>query len=220
MKILGIDEARRGPVIGPMVIAGTLFDESKLPELKKIGVKDSKLLTPKQREEMFDKILKVADKHKEIIVTPEEMDARSSVGLNINLLEAQKAAEIIDALKPDVVYVDSPTSPKAEKFAEFIRAKLKLKDVDIHAEHKCDLNHPECSAASIIAKVTGDREVEKIRKEIGLEFGSGYMSDEVTQKFVQEHWENKLSKYIRHSWAPIKQLKSKKFQKFLDGFED
>ncbi len=216
MKILGIDEARRGPVIGPMVIAGTMFDESKLSELKKIGVKDSKLLTPAQREAMFDKILKLADGHKEIIVLPDEMDARASVGLNINLLEAQKAAEIIDALKPDIVFVDSPTSPKAEKFADYIKATLKNKDVDIHAEHKCDVNHPECSAASVIAKVTGDREVEKIRKEIGLEFGSGYMSDEVTQKFVQEHWENKLSKYIRHSWAPIKQLKSKKFQKFLE----
>ncbi|MBI2041177.1 MAG: ribonuclease HII [DPANN group archaeon] len=216
MKILGIDEARRGPVIGPMVIAGTLFDESKLPALKKLGVKDSKLLTPGQREEMFDKILKLADGHKEIIIMPEEMDSRSAVGLNINLLEAQKAAEIIDALKPDIVYVDSPTSPKAEKFAELIRAKLKLKDVDIHAEHKCDVNHPECSAASILAKVTGDREVEKIRKEIGLDFGSGYPADPITMGFVKAHWENRLSKYIRHSWAPIKKLKSKKFQKFLE----
>lgn len=216
MKILGIDEARRGPVIGPMVIAGTLFDESKLPALKKLGVKDSKLLTPGQREEMFDKILKLADGHKEIIIMPEEMDSRSAVGLNINLLEAQKAAEIIDALKPDIVYVDSPTSPKAEKFAELIRAKLKLKDVDIHAEHKCDVNHPECSAASILAKVTGDREVEKIRKEIGLDFGSGYPADPITMGFVREHWENKLAKYIRHSWGTIKELEKKKGQKTLN----
>ena len=58
MKICGIDEARRGPVIGPMVISGILIDDNKVSELKKIGVKDSKLLTPKQREHLFDKILK------------------------------------------------------------------------------------------------------------------------------------------------------------------
>jgi ribonuclease HII len=141
--------------------------------------------------------------------------------LNINLLEALKCAEIIKELKPDLVYVDSPTSPRAEKFAEFIRAKLpKDFHVDIIAEHKADTNHLEAGAASILSKVTGDREVDKIRKEVGLDFGSGYPADPITMKFVKEHWENSLSKYIRHSWGTIKDLKNAKGQQKLASFDD
>ncbi len=56
--ICGIDEAGRGPVIGPMVMAGVLIEESKIPKLKSMGVKDSKLLTKKQRNQLFEKIKK------------------------------------------------------------------------------------------------------------------------------------------------------------------
>ncbi|HIH13828.1 MAG TPA: ribonuclease HII [Nanoarchaeota archaeon] len=220
MKICGIDEARRGPVIGPMVISGVLIDDDKSIELKKIGVKDSKLLTSNQREALFPKIKKLVDGYKVIIISAQEMDSRASVGLNINQLEALKAAEIIKDLKPDVAYVDSPTSPRASKFAEMIRANLpKEFHVDIIAEHKADVNHVEVGAASILSKVTGDEEVEKIRKEIGLDFGSGYPADPITMGFVKEHWENKLAKYIRHSWGTIKELEKLKGQKKLEGFD-
>jgi len=220
MKICGIDEARRGPVIGPMVISGILIDEEKVPELKKIGVKDSKLLTPKQRDNLFGKILKIVDDSKIIIISAQEIDSRAAVDLNINQLEALKCAEIIKALKPDIVYVDSPTSPRASKFAELISAHLpKDMHIDIIAEHKADLNHLEVGAASILSKVTGDREVDKIRKEIGLDFGSGYPADPITVKFVKQHWENALSKYIRHSWGTIKELEKAKGQKTLAGFD-
>ena len=220
MKICGIDEARRGPVIGPLVISGILIDEEKVPELKKIGVKDSKLLTAKQREKLFPQILKIVDAYKIIIVPAQEIDSRSAVGLNINQLEALKCAEIIKVLKPDLVYVDSPTSPRASKFAELITANLpKDLHVDILAEHKADFNHVECGAASILSKVTGDGEVEKIKKEIGLDFGSGYPADPITMKFLKEHWENALSKYIRRSWGTIKDLEKQKSQKTLEGFD-
>lgn len=221
MKICGIDEARRGPVIGPLVISGILIDEAKVPELKKIGVKDSKLLSPKQREKLFDQILKIVDDYKIISISAQEIDSRASVGLNINQLEALKCAEIIKALKPDIAYVDSPTSPKASKFAEMISASLpKDLHVDIIAEHKADVNHVEAGAASIISKVTGDREIEKIKKEIGMDFGSGYPADPITKKFVKEHWENALAKYIRKSWGTIKELEKLKNQKTLTTFED
>ena len=220
MKICGIDEARRGPVIGPLVISGILIDEGKVPELKKIGVKDSKLLTAKQREKLFQQILKIVDAHKIIIVPAQEIDSRAVVGLNINQLEALKCAEIIKSLKPDMVYVDSPTSPRASKFAELISANLpKDMHVDIIAEHRADTNHVEVGAASILSKVTGDEEVAKIRKDIGLDFGSGYPADPITMKFVKEHWENTLAKYIRKSWGTIKELEKMKGQKTLEGFD-
>jgi len=161
----------------------------------------------------------VAD-YKIIIIPAQEIDSRSAVGLNINQLEALKCAEIIKTLKPDLVYVDSPTSPRASKFAELIAANLpKDLHVDIMSEHKADVNHPECSAASILAKVTRDEEVAKIRKETGLDFGSGYPADPITMKFVKEHWENALSKYIRHSWGTIKELEKQKSQKTLEGLD-
>lgn len=221
MKICGIDEARRGPVIGPLVISGVLIAEGKVSELKRIGVKDSKLLSPKQREKLFDQILEIVDDYKIIIVSAQEIDSRASVGLNINQLEALKCAEIIKALKPDTVYVDSPTSPKASKFAEMIAKDLpKDMRVDIIAEHKADVNHVEAGAASILSKVAGDREIEKIKKAIGEDFGSGYPADPITKKFLKEHWENSLAKYIRKSWGTIKELEKLKNQKSLKEFED
>lgn len=217
MIICGIDEAGRGPVIGPLVIAGACFEEVKKAELEKLGVKDSKLLTPNKREKLFDRIINLANQYSIKIISAQEIDSRLTVGLNINQLEALKCAEIIDELKPELVYVDSPTSPKASKFADMITANLKDKKIKIIAEHKADQNHIECSAASILAKVTRDAEIEKIKKEIGADFGSGYPADERTIKFLEQHWENSLAKYIRKSWGTIKDLKQKKYQTTLEG---
>ncbi|MBA3064300.1 ribonuclease HII, partial [Candidatus Woesearchaeota archaeon] len=100
--ILGIDEAGRGPVIGPLVIAGVSIDEKGIDKIKKLGVKDSKLLSPKQREELFDKIINTVKEYKAIIIQPEEIDsALRSESLNLNWLEAIKSAEIINFLKPE-----------------------------------------------------------------------------------------------------------------------
>jgi len=219
MKICGIDEAGRGPVIGPLVISCVALEESKLIELEKIGVKDSKLLSAKQREKLYDQIIKLAHSYKITIISAQEIDSRASVGLNLNQLEALKIAELIDNIKPDVVYVDSPTSPDPNKFEQMIRKDLKH-PCDIHAEWKADLHHRIVGASSILSKVTRDREIEKIKKEIGMDFGSGYPADPVTKKFVKEHWENALAKYIRKSWGTIKELEKLKNQKTIAEFED
>ncbi len=216
--IAGCDESGRGPVLGPLVISCVAIEEDKLSELEKIGVRDSKLLTPKQREKLYDKIIKLAYSCKITIISAQEIDSRASVGLNLNQLEALKIAELIDKIKPDVVYVDSPTSPDPKKFEQMIRKSLKRQAVDIHCEWKADLHHRIVGASSIISKITRDAEIEKIKKEIGEDFGSGYPSDERTMKFVKEHWRNELSKYIRHSWATIKELKTSRRQKTLGEF--
>ena len=70
MLSLGVDEAGKGPVIGSLFIVGTLFDEKDLPLLKKIGVKDSKLLPHKKRIKLAEEIHKIAKKMKIIQVTP------------------------------------------------------------------------------------------------------------------------------------------------------
>jgi len=217
--IAGCDESGRGPVLGPLVISCVSVDECKLCELEKMGVKDSKLLTPKQREKLYDRIIKLAHSYKIVVISAQEIDSRASVGLNLNQLEALKIAQLIDEIKPDVIYVDSPTSPDQNKFEHMIRKHLKC-ECDIHAGWKADLHHRIVGASSILSKVTRDREVEKIRKEVGMDFGSGYPADPITMKFVKEHWENSLSKYIRHSWGTIKDLKKAKGQQKLASFDD
>lgn len=218
MIICGVDEAGRGPVIGPLVLAGFCIEEKDLLKLKNLGVRDSKLLTPKRRKFLFGKLSKLAVRYKIEQVGPKEIDTRLNSGYNLNRLEALKCAKIIDELHPDVVHVDSPTSPKAEKFADMIKSNLKFKDVKIIAEHGADVKHLDVGAASIMAKVTRDLEVEKIEGKINQIIGSGYPSDEITQKFLKEHWVD-ASKYIRKSWQTFKNLKDEKEQTNLKAFE-
>ena len=155
------------------------------------------------------------------VISAKEIDSRSSVGLNINQLEALKVAELIDATAPDIVYVDSPTSPDGKKFEQMIRKDLIHKTVKIVSEHKADAKYPTCSAASIISKVTRDEEVDAIQKELGIDFGSGYPADPITKEFLKENWENPaVQEYIRKSWGTIKDLEKLKGQKTLAQFED
>lgn len=220
MKICGVDEAGRGPVIGPLVICAYCIDEAQLAKLQKLNVKDSKQLTAKQRVSFYGKLKKLSKDFKLAVISAKEIDSRNAVGTNLNQLEALKIAELLDDLHPDVTYVDSPTSPKAMKFAEMILKNALHKDLKIIAEHKADVKYPVVSAASILAKVDRDDEIEIIKKEIGLDFGSGYPADPVTIKFVKAHWENSLSQYIRKSWGTIKTLEKAKWQKTLAEFED
>ena len=78
MLILGIDEAGRGPVIGPMVLAGCLIDEKTEKEFRKLGIKDSKQLTQKRREVLAEKIKEKAETFEIVLASPEEIDWANS----------------------------------------------------------------------------------------------------------------------------------------------
>jgi len=216
--ICGIDEAGRGPVIGPMVMSGILIEESNIPKLKSLGVKDSKLLTKQQRNLLFKKIIKTVKDYKIIIIPPKEIDnALESDHLNLNWLEAHKSAEIINKLKPDKVIVDSPSN-NCEAYTRYLRKLLhNPKSLQLICIHKADVKHPEVGAASILAKVTRDKEMEKIQEKYG-NCGPGYMSNEITQKFLAKNWE-KHPEIFRHSWISYKNHKQAKFQKTLEDFE-
>src|SRR3989344_2198887 len=217
MKIIaGIEDAGRGPIIGPMVLAGVSIEEDKITELKEMKVKDSKLLTPKKRQELYSKIIAVAKDYKIIIVEPKEIDeALESDSLNLNWLEAIKFAQIINYLKPDKAIVDCP-SPNIKAYKEYLMVYLKDKNIDLICEHKADVNYPIVSAASILAKVTRDREVEKLKKKYG-NIGSGYMADPITKKFFDENFE-KHPEIFRKTWMPYKNNVKNKSQKKLGEF--
>lgn len=217
MKIIaGLEEAGRGPIIGPMVLAGVSLEEDDIIKLKEMKVKDSKLLTPKKREELYGKIIAIAKDHKIIIVEPKEIDeALESDSLNLNWLEAIKFAQIINYLKPDKAIVDCP-SPNIRAYKEYLMVYIKDKNIDLICEHKADVNYPIVSASSIIAKVNRDREVEKLKKKYG-DFGSGYLADPKTKKFFEENWE-KHPEIFRKTWTPYKDNIKGKNQKKLGEF--
>jgi ribonuclease HII len=210
MKVCGIDEAGRGPVIGPLVIAGVVADESAKQRLVNLEVKDSKKILPKKREFLYDKIIAAVNDYHIIIIQPEEIDdALNSASLNLNWLEAIKSAMIVNKLQPDKVILDAPSN-NIQAYVDYFKVYLKNKDVEVVCEHKADEKYPEVSAASILAKVVRDREVEKLRQKYG-NLGSGYPSDPVTKEFLKKNWD-KCPNIFRKSWASYKNVVPKERQ--------
>jgi ribonuclease HII len=217
MRIAGIDEAGRGPVIGPMVIATVVVDESKLEKLRELGVRDSKKLSPKRRERLFDEIVRLVDDYSIVVVSPQEIDSRAGT---LNELEVEKFALALNSLtvKPDVVYIDA-ADVSEERFAREILSRLEFR-ARIVAEHRADEKFLPVSAASIIAKVTRDREIERLKREYG-EIGSGYPSDPRTRAFLENYFRENGSfpPIVRRTWKTLKKIESEvSGQVTLDGF--
>jgi ribonuclease HII len=209
--IAGIDDAGRGPVIGPLVIAGILIQDHQVPVLDAIGARDSKALTPRRRSSLAKQIQKIAVKYKIVELSPREID---EVVLNgrrlrrLNWLEAQAMAEVIQGLHPDVAYVDA-SDVREKRFGEHIHGMLSF-DVEIVSEHHADAKYPVVSAASIIAKTHRDEVIAGLRKICG-DFGSGYSSDPKTRQFLRDwfrdHGDQELPDFVRRSWKTIGKIK-------------
>ena len=214
MSIIGIDEAGRGPVIGPLVLCGVQLQDNLNDKLLEMGVKDSKQLTKKKREFLFDLIKSTVEKFHMVIITPEQLDEMMGKGINLNEIESNASVEIMQNLDADVAYIDCP-STNIQKYSDVLKAKLKKK-IKIIAEHKADENYVSVGAASVLAKVTRDREIEKLHEEFG-DFGSGYPSDPKTKAFVEKN-SQKYPKLFRHYWEPWLREFNKKIQKRLGDF--
>jgi len=195
-----------------------LVKEEDEKELVKLQVKDSKLLTKLKRESLFDKIKDISYKYEIIVIYPDEIDhaVNNNDGLNLNKLEAKKTAEIINLLKPDKAIIDAPSN-NIKSYKQYLFELIKNKKIDLVLEHKADINYPIVSAASILAKVTRDAEIEKIKKKIKIDFGSGYMADPKTTKFLEKYYD-KYPDLFRKSWFPYKKIVDKKFQSKLEDF--
>ena len=220
MLTLGIDDAGRGPVIGPMVLAGVLIDDKIAEEFIKMGIKDSKMLTPKRRAMLVEKIKDMAETFEITITFPQEIDSSINSGVNLNSVEAIKSAEIINKINKGMnkikVIIDCP-SPNLVKWREEVRMKISdLSNLEVSCEHKADQNHVAVSAASILAKITRDAEIEKLIEKIGIDLGSGYASDDKTIKFIEKYLERFENQGLfRHSWETMRIIKEKKAQKKL-----
>jgi ribonuclease HII len=218
--IIGIDEAGRGPVIGPMVICAYAIEKEKELEIKKLGVKDSKRLSKKRREELYTKLMKLAADTKVKKVSPAEIDElRKSYSLNVieQKIMLNLAKKI--SVKPIEIYIDA-ADVKEKRFGSVFENEFP--QTRIVSKHKADEIYPVVSAASIIAKVQRDKEIQKISKETGIDFGSGYPADPKTIKFLRDLFrkQNKFPPYVRESWDTAKKIKkefsnSKKLTDFV-----
>jgi ribonuclease HII len=204
MDILGIDEAGRGSVLGPMVIAGVVVPEKMEKVLERMGVKDSKRLTPNRRTILSRKLKKMFD-YEIVVISAREIDEMRADGINLNEIEKNAMESILLKLKPEKAIVDA-VDVKAERFQENLRIDTGL---NVIAEHKADDKYIEVSAASIIAKAERDDQIAQINKDFiksgGI--GSGYPSDPKTKDFLKNYTYDEMPDFVRRSWATVAKMK-------------
>lgn len=198
MKIVGIDEAGRGSVLGPLVVCGVAIEENRVKYLERLKLRDSKKLSPKRRIVLSRKIKKIAECYP-VKITAQDIDLLRSKDVNLNEIEKIAMKKIIGDSEPDISIIDCiDVKPKRFK-AEIETYKENL---EVVAEHKADDKYVIVSAASIVAKVERDSEVQKIRKEF-KEIGSGYPSDPKTIAFLKKTPYEDLPDFVRKSWATV-----------------
>ena len=202
MKICGVDDAGRGSMIGPMVIAGISIEKKNIPKLRKLGVRDSKKLSPKKRELLYKEIIKLVDDYHVIRIPPKTID-KYVFEHNLNHLEAKKMAAVITHLKSEISYVDS-CDVNATRFGREI-SDLSNKS-KVRSYHYADSRFVVVSAASIIAKVSRDRSIARLNKN--YQFGSGYPSDKKSVNFVKKlvYAKKPLPSSVRKSWKPVQKI--------------
>jgi ribonuclease HII len=207
MNVLGIDEAGRGPVIGPLIVAGVVIPDEKIPVLERMGIKDSKKLTPTRRKVLSRK-LKNMFEYETVEITAQDIDKLRANDVNLNEIEKIAMLKIINQLDYDCVIIDSvDVKPK--------RLEKEIKSItgstNVISEHKADDKYIQVAAASIIAKYERDMIIEHLKKDyrkIG-EMGSGYPSDPKTKKFLEKFTYDEMPDIVRKSWKTVQNFKNK-----------
>lgn len=221
MDVLGLDEAGRGPVLGPLVVAGVVVPEKMIKVLDKMGVKDSKRLTPNRRTVLSRKLTKMFD-YEIVEISAREIDQLRADGVNLNDIEKLAMKKILKNLKAEEIYIDALDVKEGrlqDEMQEFVGSQSK-----VTAEHKADDTYLVVGAASIIAKVRRDEVMEEINKEYmrttGDEdgMGSGYPSDPKTKDFLKKFKYSEMPEFVRRSWATVQKIKDEESNTSLLDF--
>ncbi|XP_066601986.1 ribonuclease H2 subunit A-like [Prorops nasuta] len=209
---LGVDEAGRGPVLGPMVYGISYAPLSRKQLLFDLGCADSKSLTEQTRDAIFDKICKHDEEmgwavevispnficnsmYKRSKSSLNEVSMNSAIGLITKAVEA--------GVNIEEVYVDTVGPP------ESYQAKLKklFPDFKIVVAKKADSTYPIVSAASICAKVSRDHALRAWQFVEGIsiesDFGSGYPNDPMTKSWLKRNIDPVFGfpQIVRFSWS-------------------
>lgn len=206
MKIAGLDEAGKGPVIGPMCIGGVMIDGDKESTLKNLGVADSKKLSPKKRSQLAGQIEKYSEKVFVLEISAQQIDELRTL-MSMNDIMVLAFSKVLEELHPETAYADA-ADVKEERFGVRLLEEYrknnpeKADNMTIVSKHRADASYPIVSAASIVAKVRRDQLIEDLKTEHGVDFGSGYPSDPKTKKFLADWYgeHGELPDYVRHSW--------------------
>lgn len=201
----GVDEAGRGSIIGPLVIAGISIKQDRIMDLHHVGVRDSKMLTAKARTSLFAIVSEIVDSLCIYKIDCSVID-ENVFSKGLNKLEAETMAYVIDNLKADMVYVDScDTDPR--RYKHYIESRLITSKSKLYSMHHADSLNIVVSAASIIAKFVRDWEIQEIRKT-HCNIGSGYPSDVKTMRFIR-NWVSEYKcapRFARKSWRPLREM--------------
>ncbi len=217
---MGIDEAGRGPVIGPMVVAAVILKRKEARRLREMGVVDSKLLSAERREELLPIIIESAESYSMRVIEPRRIDEAVSKNM-LNILEAEVMSELIRELRPAKVIVDSPMR-NCRKFSNILRGFLGDSSIKIVAENKADSKYVQVASASIIAKVERDRRIKELSELTGMEIGSGYPGDPKTREAIRMILKGAdfPRDQVRWKWVTINKLsgeiKGRDLTEFLD----
>lgn len=234
MIVCGGDEAGRGALLGPLVVAVVAVSKSKEKRFSDIGVRDSKLLSPSRRTELYEKIRKISEEVLVDAISAADINEAMGSGISLNELEAVRFSKLFDKINSEtsIVYLDSP-DVKQEKFGTRVqmhsskltrvvgvpqgrRVEKGARATKIVSEHKADAKYPVVSAASIVAKVTRDAEIAQLSSDIGVKLGSGYPSDRYTLDAVRKNINNPMLKpHLREYWATTSNLKQSRMWDYV-----
>ncbi|MFA5857784.1 MAG: ribonuclease HII [Elusimicrobiota bacterium] len=208
--IVGIDEAGRGPCIGPLVITAYVIPTTKIDTLKKLGVQDSKKLSSLKREYLYPKLLKLSAKCYTKKVLPKEIDSFGLTSLCLSAITELLLKVHKSSLRISCLYIDSLGALAKKLFCQYIHSEVFDKtgySYDIVYEPKADDTYPVVSAASVIAKVTRDREIIKLHKVVGYDFGSGYPNKK-TESFIASYFRETgaLPYGTRRKWRNVQAI--------------
>lgn len=213
--LVGIDEAGRGPVLGPLVVGICTVPDDAQPLLISMGVKDSKDLSPKQRHRIESWFLEQCNKEgwfgATVVIQPERID-RALQDQGLNWLEVEGFQEALQTIPFDrqLRIIADACDVNADRFTQRITAGLKgwpYPDSSMISEHKADQHHPVVAMASILAKEERDRRIGAMSSRVGFNVGSGYPSDPATKDALHALVEQSgIDPDVRWGWATVKRF--------------
>lgn len=211
--LLGIDEAGRGPAIGPMYFSGIACRCSYLKNLNHPLIKDSKTLSSSQRENAYDQL-----SNESLWVETESISARQIDQNSLTSLTRKALTRIIQKSPAERVIMDAPCHPAAlPDLLNQIQNHLDGSDIRMNAFPSADQHYPIVSAASIVAKVLRDRFIQNLEQTYECDIGSGYPSDPQTRAFLKSHVnsDHPLWDHVRTRWKTVREIQSASHQQSL-----
>ncbi len=216
MLVAGVDEAGRGPVIGPMVLAAVMIEDGDEETLAEAGVRDSKLVPPGERRRLAALIRELAVDWRVEVIPARTVDSFASSG-GLNRLEAEVAARLLSSLRPapETAVVDAPER-KPGRFSRLLAARVRIPRLLTVAE--ADRRYPVVSAASILAKEEREARVADLRERLG-DFGSGYPHDPKTIEFLRRVLSSgEVPPEVRRSWLTVSRVRRELGLDSLEGY--